>query len=186
MNSFQTEAKAQFEEAETRLFEALNLRDVNLSDSEVASLRQRVTSAQARCRELGLLVETLHEAGVRMRGEAEARIKAFAEQQIQVIPILPRKMRMIASAVLGLIAVALCFDLSPGWALVLGGVVWLASYQGAAQLLPTPGIRVGRLAYRYGVTHIRHWPDKSDEHKDFIAAIRWEHAKGRQRWIRTR
>lgn len=186
MNSSQTEAKAEFDKAQGRLFEALNLGKVRPADSELAALRQQVATTQARCRELGLEVETLYELGIRMQAEAELRIKDYAEQQKLIRPILTRKLRLIASAVIGVIAAVMCFEYSPAWAAFLGGVVWLTSYLGVAQVLPTPGIRVGRLAYRDGVTHIRHWPDQSDDHNDFLLACRWEHAKGDQGWVRTR
>lgn len=189
MNERQTELKHQFNESEKRLYEALIEHDsLPLSEETLTQLRQTVMTAQARCREAGVEVETLHEFGERRRRENEAAIQAYADEQKRLTPSLPRSTRSrIALSLGGVVAIGMAFVTHPMIAMIVGFLGYGGSYAGMTQCFPTPGTRVGRRAVALGVPYMSFWPEESDDHKDYRDACRRERLMGRAPlMIRTR
>lgn len=162
----QYHAKRRFEEAQHRLLLAVN----QMADDphhEVVALRRAVVSAQLQCKELGFEVETLYEASGRLNRETEAALHAFAEEQDQIKPVLPRKSRIVLAGALVSALALINHDLPPAFNLLGSMACYFMLNHWLGVLFPTPGIRVARKAVEYGLTKQQFWPEGTDAHADY-------------------
>ncbi|WP_019334965.1 hypothetical protein [Pseudomonas syringae] len=145
----------------------------------IVNSRRAVLDAQARCRAAGVEVETLIEYSERRRADTEQCFRAYAAEQMNIKPILPRKKRLKVAVGFALLFAILTCNFSLVVPLLGGLVIYVLVDVYLAQLFPTPAVRIARRAVADDVAYIELWSRNTDEFEDFRMTCRYERACNR-------
>lgn len=166
--------KERFQTAQITLLAALNGRcETKVPDADISELRRNLIQARLACEKHGVEVETFQEFVVKQRNQDEAHVRNYAEKQLKVSPALSfgqRQRAAWATASALAVVVFLKWPTLGGMvsAAVAGCVTFALAEAVLAELLPTPPIRIARLASKLSVDVSYLWPEGSNELKDYV------------------
>lgn len=158
---------------------------------ELERLNRDIIAARAACVEAGLRVESMEEFAQRTRKEADAEVRAFAQEQLKIVPVLPFLRRKLIARVVGVLTalwVAVTWT-APIGALIGGFVAYVVVMNILGDYLPTPATRIARAACQRGADVSDLWPEGSPDREDYERGYRNHRLRMRQRgedvWIRV-
>jgi hypothetical protein len=189
-------ARQEFQRIDAALIGAMNGigRPVGTQE-ELVELRRSLMQARHECEALGVNIETVWEQIQKQRIEEEKIVRRYAEDQINVIPMVPAVWRQrIAKAGGFAIAMVVLFQwatLSGVLCAVLAGVIIYTLIDSVvAEFLPTPAVRIARMASERDVDVSDLWPKESLAYNDYVYAYSRHQMRLEQRrpggWIKAR
>lgn len=183
--------------AENTLLAALNgWHGSKVSDAKISELRRNLMLARKACEEQGVEAETLWDFVQKQRQIHEAYVRRYANEQLEVAPVLPFRLRQGAA---GAAAILLAVAVLLGWptpggmcSALVAALLGFAAVEGVlSELFPTPAVRIARMACEFAVDVSDLWAQGSNELKDYVRGYKRHERRLAQRgeptgWIKAR
>ena len=167
--------KRNFQRCQGDLIQALNGIDRPIGTAEeIVELKRAVLRSEHACIKHGVSVETVWDFAAREHEKHLSSVLDYAKEQAQLVPVLPNELRDVLPWFLSICAFAFAYVAwgSLGWALIGGVAVYLGITLCLIELLPTPSMRVGRMAAERSVDVSDIWPTGSRALREYTLGYR--------------